>query len=205
MAPRGARGYMRLITTLIGIATVAHAGASADSLAAARQRLRTAAQQAGVQWPLKHPQIRIEKRAHRLTLFAEGKVLRSYRVGLGADAISDKRREGDHLTPEGRFYVCSRNAASAYHLFLGVSYPDAAAADRGLREHLITAEQARAIKAAEARRALPPQLTRLGGLVGIHGGGSSSDWTWGCIALENAEIEELWVACALGTPIEILK
>ena len=54
------------------------------------------------------------------------------------------------------------------------------------------------------RRSLPPQFTGLGGLVGLHGGGWGSDWTWGCVALDNPGIEELWIACPLGTPVEIV-
>jgi murein L,D-transpeptidase YafK len=181
------------------------AGASPTALEAARARLQSAARTAGASWPLKSPSLLIEKGARRLTLLEGGRVIRTFPVGLGAAPAEDKIREGDHRTPEGRFYVCSRNAASAFHLFLGVSYPDEAAAERGLRAHLIAPAQARAIHEAQKRRGLPPQGTKLGGLVGIHGGGSGGDWTWGCIALENEGIEELWVSCPIGTPIEIRK
>ncbi|HET8715047.1 MAG TPA: L,D-transpeptidase [Holophagaceae bacterium] len=174
-------------------------------LPAARARLRAACAEARVPWPLHAPSILIEKGARRLTLLDGGRPVAVYHVGLGASPGLDKEREGDHRTPEGTFYLCSRNAASPFHLFLGISYPGPEAASRGLRSGLITKAQADAIRRAWAAHGETPQFTPLGGLVGIHGGGSGRDWTWGCIALENAGIEELWVACPLGTPVEIRK
>jgi len=167
--------------------------------------LKNAAIAQGVEWPIVSPSILIEKEKRTLTLLVGGRALRAYRIGLGAEPHLDKDRAGDHRTPEGIFYVCSRNPASQFHLFLGISYPGSKEADRGLRQHLINTVQAKAIRSAVANRQLPPQFTGLGGLIGIHGGGSGSDWTWGCIALEDVAVEELWVACPIGTPIEIRK
>jgi murein L,D-transpeptidase YafK len=161
--------------------------------------------QSGLSFPLQDPEILIEKGARLLTLKAKGKVLKTYRVGLGAAPELDKIREGDHRTPEGRFYVCSRNAQSPFHLFLGLSYPNAEDADRGVKDKLISATQRQTILHALRTKSAPPQFTKLGGLVGIHGGGDNSDWTWGCIALSNEGIEEVWIACPMGTPIEIRK
>jgi murein L,D-transpeptidase YafK len=112
-------------------------------------------------------------------------------------------REGDHRTPEGRYYVCTRNDRSRFHLFLGVSYPSKQDAERGLTTGLIGKNVFAQIVAANSRGTRPPWNTPLGGEVGVHGGGTGSDWTWGCIALENADIEELWASCPLGTPITI--
>ena len=174
-------------------------------LPAARARVQALCAQAGAAWPLRSPRILIEKGARRLTLSSEGKTLLACRVALGASPELDKEREGDHRTPEGSFYLCSRNAASPFHLFLGLSYPGPEAAERGLKEGLVTRAQRDAILRAWKAKAPTPQFTRLGGLVGIHGGGTATDWTWGCIALEDARIEELWVACPPGTEVEIRK
>ncbi|HJU82978.1 MAG TPA: L,D-transpeptidase [Holophagaceae bacterium] len=181
------------------------ASADARALAAARARLESACRAQGLPFPPPAPRILIEKGARRLTLLSGDHPVQTYRVGLGAAPELAKAREGDHRTPEGRYYVCTRNAASQFHLFLGVSYPNGADADRGEQDRLVTPAQAAAIRAAERRRGLPPQFTRLGGLVGIHGGGNGSDWTWGCIALTNEGIEELWTVCPVGTPVEIRK
>jgi len=179
------------------------AAVSPAALAAASRRLEAGALQAGVPFPLAGVEIRIHKAAHRLELWSSGKLVKGYDVGLGHRGLADKRREGDHLTPEGRFHLCSRNERSQFHLFLGISYPHPEAAARGLREGLISKAERAAILRSHRAKACPPWGTRLGGAVGIHGGGASADWTWGCIALENPEIEELWVACPLGTPIAI--
>lgn len=155
--------------------------------------------------PLHQPELRIFKGERRLELWASGKRLKAYQAGLGLAPVGDKVKEGDFKTPEGRFYVCTRNQVSKFHRFLGLSYPDNPAAARGLREGLISQAQAEAIRDAQRRRQRPPWDTPLGGIVGIHGHGSTSDWTWGCVALEDADIEELWEVCPLGTPVIIEK
>lgn len=193
----------RAFSILLAAGVALQAGANSQALRAARERIQAAAKQVGAAWPLRSPELKVFKERRRLELWSEGRRLAAYRVGLGSAPDEDKVREGDHRTPTGAFYVCTRNRASAFHLFLGLSYPHAEAAERGLSSGLITPAQHRSILQALARKAAPPQFTKLGGLVGIHGGGSGSDWTWGCIALANPEIEELWEACPLGTPVQV--
>lgn len=171
---------------------------------AARSRVEAAAKAAGQTLPLVRPELHVFKAERRLELWASGQRLKTYRVGLGLSPEGDKVQEGDHKTPEGRFYVCTRNHVSKYHRFLGLSYPDLAAAERGLKDGLITWAQAAAIRQAQRRGLRPPWDTPLGGIVGIHGHGAGSDWTWGCVALEDADIEELWEVCPLGTLVVIL-
>jgi murein L,D-transpeptidase YafK len=153
--------------------------------------------------PLKNPQIVVSKSKRQLELYSNGIVVRAYRVGLGLNPIPDKQREGDRATPEGDFYIFNKNPRSAYHLSLGLSYPNIEDAGRGLRDGLITRAQHDRIVRAIRTRTAPPQYTALGGLIYIHGNGSSSDWTWGCVALDNADIEELYKAVELGTPVKI--
>ncbi|MBI4752075.1 MAG: L,D-transpeptidase family protein [Acidobacteria bacterium] len=174
-------------------------------LSAAEIRLRDAAHTAQVTYPLQNPEIKIFKGTRRIELWAEQKLVKSYKVGLGSSPVADKEREGDFRTPEGKFYVCTRNEQSKFHLFLGVSYPNKEDAQRGLASGLITQEQHDAIVDAQTKQERPPWNTPLGGEVGVHGHGSSCDWTWGCIAVENEEIEELWLACPMKTPITIAK
>ncbi len=178
---------------------------SPGRLKAAEGRVRTLAAAASVPFPLQRVELRVFKVAHRLELWASGKLLQTYPIGLGAEPELDKAREGDHRTPEGRLHVCTRNGISKFHLFLGLSYPRPEDAERGLREKLITKAQHDAILDAHRRRARPPWDTPLGGTVGIHGHGSGSDWTWGCVALEDEAIEELWVVCPLGTPVLVAR
>jgi murein L,D-transpeptidase YafK len=170
---------------------------------AARARVRAAAQAVGLAFPLVHPELKVFKGDRRLELWAAGKRVKAYQVGLGLNPGGDKVEEGDFRTPEGRFYVCTRNAQSKFHRFLGLSYPNGEAAARGLRDGLITKAQHKAILDALRQGVRPPWDTKLGGQVGVHGHGASSDWTWGCVALEDADIEELWEACPKGTPVDI--
>jgi murein L,D-transpeptidase YafK len=153
--------------------------------------------------PLKSPRIVVWKSKRRLDLYSTDKLVRSYKVGLGLSPVYDKERQGDRRTPEGDFYIFTKNNKSAFYLSLGISYPNAEDAERGLRDGLISRRQRDAIIRSISRKATPPQNTRLGGDIYIHGNGASTDWTWGCVALENADIKGLFDAVAEGTPVTI--
>ena len=145
----------------------------------------------------------VTKSKRRLELYSDGALVRTYKVGLGLNPIPDKIRQGDHATPEGDFYVFTKNDKSAFYLSLGISYPNVEDAERGLRDKLISRAQHDAIVRAIKRKLAPPQNTALGGDIYIHGNGASSDWTWGCVALENEDIKELFAAVVAGTPVTI--
>lgn len=153
--------------------------------------------------PLKNPRIIVLKGKRRLELYSDGALVRSYKIGLGLNPIPDKQRQGDRATPEGDFYIFTKNDKSAFYLSLGISYPNVEDAERGLRERLISKSQHDAIVRAIKRKATPPQNTVLGGDIYIHGNGASSDWTWGCVALENEHVNELFNAVPVGTPVTI--
>lgn len=160
-------------------------------------------QRAALKLPLKNPLIVVTKSKRRLELYSDGAVVRTYKIGLGLNPVPDKIRQGDHATPEGDFYVFTKNDKSAFYLSLGISYPNIEDAERGLREKMISRAQHDAIVRAIKRKATPPQNTRLGGDIYIHGNGSSSDWTWGCVALENSEMKELFDVVTVGTKVTI--
>ena len=132
----------------------------------------------------------IEKKAHRLTLFHMGRSIRTYLVALGGQPVGDKVAAGDRRTPEGLFYIADRNPNSLYHLSLRISYPDAAHRAR-----------------AEAMGVSPGGDIMIHGLPNGRGNVGSNhrltDWTNGCIALTDEEIEELWNAVPIGTPVHI--
>jgi murein L,D-transpeptidase YafK len=159
--------------------------------------------QSPLKLPLVNPRIVISKSKRELTLVAGGGVVRIYRIALGTNPVDDKERQGDRRTPEGDFYVCVKNEKSNFYLSLGLSYPNAEDAARGLRDKLITSAQHKRIMRAIENRQRPPWDTALGGEIFIHGGGAASDWTWGCVALENADIKELFAAVPMGTPVRI--
>ncbi len=127
--------------------------------------------------------IRVDKSERRMELLRDGRVIRRYAIRLGDDPIGPKRQQGDEKTPEGHYRISGRNPASRFHLSLRVSYPSDA--DR---------------KQARARGADP------GGDIMIHGGNTALypfDWTDGCIAVTDKEIEEIWSLVPTGTPIRI--
>jgi murein L,D-transpeptidase YafK len=150
-----------------------------------------------------NPRIVISKSARRLELYSDARVVRLYRIALGNNPVDDKEREGDGRTPEGEFYVCVKNAASKFYLSLGLSYPNKEDAERGLRDGLITRADHQRITQAIDKGLRPAWDTTLGGEIFIHGGGAATDWTRGCIALDDADIKELFDAVPLKTPVRI--
>jgi len=130
----------------------------------------------------------VNKSKRELLLLHDGRVIRRYAAGLGQSPVGPKEREGDGKTPEGSYTISGRNPASAYHLSLRISYPNAADIER-----------------ARAAGVDP------GGDIMIHGlpngegktHGRMTDWTLGCIAVTNEEIEEIWRLVPDGTPIQI--
>jgi murein L,D-transpeptidase YafK len=145
----------------------------------------------------------IHKADRMLGLYVDGKLSAAYRIALGRSPEGPKQREGDGRTPEGEYYICARNPHSRFHLFLGISYPNAEDAERAFRDKLISAEEHTAIREAAAARRQPPWDTRLGGEIGLHGSGAKADWTLGCVALEDEVIEALWEVLRLGDPVII--
>lgn len=138
----------------------------------------------------KADRILILKAERKLTLYRQGRPLKTYLVALGGSPEGDKHCQGDQRTPEGTYRIDLKNRASRYHLSLRISYPDAS--DR-----------------AEARR----RGCSPGGDIFIHGLGKgfaylgrlhrTTDWTLGCVAVTNEEIEEIWGAVEVGTKVEI--
>ncbi|HEV2904436.1 MAG TPA: L,D-transpeptidase family protein, partial [Pyrinomonadaceae bacterium] len=122
--------------------------------------------------PLRQPRILVKKGERRLLLFSDGQLIRTYRIGLGLSPEGDKVRQGDRRTPEGDFYIFTRNDKSAFYLSLGVSYPNAPHANRGLRDGLISKSQHDTIMRALKLKKTPPQNTGLGGDIYIHGHGA---------------------------------
>jgi murein L,D-transpeptidase YafK len=146
---------------------------------------------------VRHPQpaqkadsILILKKDHVLEVLAGGKVIRTYKVALGRGGLAPKQREGDGRTPEGHYVIDARNADSQYHRALHVSYPN-----------------------EDDRRRAAKQGVSPGGAIMIHGlpngfgnlGAAHRlyDWTLGCVALTDEEIDEIWDMVPIGTPVEI--
>jgi len=132
----------------------------------------------------------VEKSQHRLALYHQGALLHSYLVALGQQPVGDKVRVGDNRTPEGLFRIEARNPVSLYHRSLKISYPDAA---HRARAHSLGVSPGGDIMI----HGLPARQAWVGA---AH---RDFDWTEGCIAVTNEEIEEIWSAVPVGTPILI--
>lgn len=156
-------------------------------------------------------QIVVDKSAHILTLYSGATPLKTYRISLGDGGMGDKVKAGDHKTPEGQFYISERSVLTPTDQYLGtrwmrVSYPNKEDADRGLAAGLIDQATHDRIYSAINNKQIPPQNTALGGGIGIHGGADNNgtkDWTWGCMALTNAEVNEIFDYVGVGTSLQI--
>lgn len=153
--------------------------------------------------PLKNPLIVVRKKERKLHLYDEAKLVKTYDIGLGFAPVGDKERQGDGKTPEGEFYIFTKNPKSNYYLSLGVSYPSIDDAARGWREKIISKKEHDAIVKAINEKKTPLQNTKLGGEIYIHGGGAANDWTLGCVALANEDIKELFDALEVKTKVRI--
>lgn len=135
--------------------------------------------------------VRVVKSERKLMLFSEGQVIREFRIALGGNPTGHKQQEGDQRTPEGSYVLDYKKSDSVFYKSIHISYPN---------EHDIAAAKQRGVKP--------------GGQIMIHGQKKNPgrfaflaeyvDWTKGCIALKNEEIDELWDKVATGTKIEIL-
>lgn len=151
----------------------------------------------------------VKKSDHILTLYNGESIIAQYSVGLGSAADQGaKQQEGDRRTPEGEYYVCVLNGDSKYHLALGLSYPNAQDAERGLNSGLITQEQYNSILSSLHAGQQPDWYTKLGGQIMIHGQkgnlGGQADWTNGCVAVDNQVMDILWKYCRVGTKVTLL-
>ena len=131
-------------------------------------------------------QITVSKARRKMWLMHKKRVLRRYNIGLGFAPEGHKKAEGDGRTPEGKYFINRRNPNSAFFLSLGLSYPNAS--------------DSAVAKAAGVKP---------GGDIFIHGRGprfqrAQGDWTWGCIAVTDREMKEIYSMVEIGTPIVIL-
>ena len=140
--------------------------------------------------------VHIVKGAHTMELLDGERVVKTYRVALGPGGAGVKKREGDEITPVGRYHIVQRTP-SRFHVFMRLDYPNAE--DRSRFAHL------------KASGELPKDAT-IGGDIGIHGAPPQAqwkavhklaDWTLGCIAVDDAEIDEVASLVKDGTVVDI--
>jgi murein L,D-transpeptidase YafK len=145
--------------------------------------------QNGIQ-PTAVDHIVVLKSGHIMRLYSHDKLVKEYHVALGLNPVGPKRRKGDNRTPEGSYVIDLKNPHSQFHLSLRVSYPNAQDRERARR---LGVDPGGSIMI----HGLPREFASLGAR---H---RENDWTWGCIAVTNPEIEEIWSLVQVGTKIEI--
>ena len=171
-------------------------------MAQAQKRLQQTTSEK-ILFPLPEARVVVYKKNRTAELYSGTKLTKRYKIALGDQPVGDKERKRDEKTPEGTFHICTRLNRSTYHLFMGLNYPLAEDAKRGLKAGLISKTEGQEIIRAEQKQAAPSWRTQLGGAIGLHGGGTELDWTDGCISFSNEDIEELWAATKYWTPVEI--
>lgn len=153
--------------------------------------------------------LRVSKSDRRLFVYRGTRLVDTFRIDLGYNTFSDKRRRGsmvrrDHWrTPEGTFYVVAKQPQSAFYKALVLNYPTISDAERGLKKGLISEDEYKAIVDAQNEHRMPPMDTDLGGWIEIHGEGTgaSTNWTQGCVAVKNRVMNALWLDVEVGTPV----
>jgi murein L,D-transpeptidase YafK len=133
----------------------------------------------------------IEKKARRLTLLSKGEVIKTYKIALGGDPVGPKVRQGDNKTPEGVYIIDSRNSNSEYHLSLHISYPNE-----------IDKKRAKELGVSPGGNIMIHGIKN--GLGWVGASHVAVDWTEGCIAVTDEEMEEIYRLVPNGTTVVIM-
>lgn len=155
----------------------------------------------------------IKRSEKKLIVQKNGKAIRSFHVALGSGGRKPKMESGDRKTPMGKYHVVQVRDSERFHMFIQLDYPSVRDAINALQEQRISKDEYRRILDAHIFGRLPPQNTSLGGAIGIHGIGVETqdkleihqiaNWTQGCIALRNKEVEQLAYYVGKGTSVTI--
>lgn len=153
----------------------------------------------------------IDKAKKSLIFFMDGKVVAEFPASFGIDPDSDKRKAFDCATPEGLYFITYKKTETRFHRLLGISYPSLANAEKGLVSSVISLNGYKKIREAVRKSRTTPCDTGLGCGIALHGGGvfryfdknRERDWTEGCVALNNEDMEKLFDACRPKDPVII--
>lgn len=159
--------------------------------------------------------IEVNKKKRVLTVREGERVRATFPIALGRGGPGDKRKLGDRKTPVGTYRIVGVDNSTAFDTFLRLNYPNVKDAFYGLKSRLISRREFDRIVTALRNNQVPPQNTRLGGAIGIHGLGEETpekvhiqnklDWTQGCIALRNHDLHELRSFVDVGTRVVIIE
>lgn len=155
----------------------------------------------------------ISKSSQELTVTKDDHIIKHYHISLGKGGSGTKRKLGDKKTPLGVYKIVEFKNDSKFHYFMQLDYPNLLDAWYGYKNNVISASEFKKIAYAYKQKRIPPQDTKLGGYIGIHGIGVETDqklmihngfnWTDGCIAMTNEQISELRKYVDIGTKVII--
>jgi hypothetical protein len=197
-----ARGHVKNSDWVMARRTISEAGLNLDSMVKATRQLvsRFADAQQIARWRAQVGSavqrsranggylIVINKLDRELTLYKSGQPVKTYKAGMGINYLNDKLYAGDRATPEGEYRIIRKLSASKYYKALLINYPNE--------------EDERRFALAKSRGQLS-KSSRIGGLIEIHGGGTLG-LTYGCVALDDRHIQELYNTVEVGTPVVIV-
>ncbi len=162
---------------------------------------------------INRPKIVVNKSDYKLHLYFDTILIKTYDISIGGNPKYSKKSKYDRYTPEGDYFICSKNITDGLGKILILNYPSLNDAISGFKDGIITQDEFLSIKDSHSKNTCPPMNTNLGGYVKIHGNGRFDfilknlpfvfNWTDGSIAVNNKEIEELYEVCQIGTPVFI--
>lgn len=152
---------------------------------------------------IQKPEVFVYKEKRRLYVVQSNVLVRDYPIGLGSQPKGDKEKDGDGKTPEGEFFVNLKHTSGKPSKSLSLNYPDRRHIEKAFFSGLIGPSQFREILANLKENGSSPQDTALGKHTLIQSGGAHKDWTDGCVALYDSDMEELFNVCSVGTPVSI--
>lgn len=152
---------------------------------------------------MKH--IVIDKQNRRLQLREGGRMLFSCPIALGFAPVGHKQKQGDGKTPVGEYCIAFKRGMGKYGASLALNYPNGLDAKEGVKKGRLSPDLLPLFEEAEQAKHRPPWGTALGGEIYIHGGGRASDWTAGCIALDNGDATALFLLVQKDTCVRIME
>jgi murein L,D-transpeptidase YafK len=199
--------YKKLCLSLFLLSHFEATALRADALPFAKVALLPTTTLENNQW------IWIDTKHKKLTLMDNNSPFKVFtHAAFGSGGIGYKHKRGDNITPKGVYRIGWNNDKSDFRNFFGLTYPSIPDAENGLKHNLINADEYKAIVDANLQHTVPPQDTALGGAIGIHGLGTpirrvikhrTLNWTEGCIALTNEQIDELAIYVKAGMMVVI--
>ena len=155
----------------------------------------------------------VDRKNYRIELYSDNVLVKTYKAAFGKNSATLKTSADDNVTPLGDYKICSIDTVSKFHKFLHLNYPNGRDAAEAIKQGYINRDEFNLIIFADRQNTCPPNNTKLGSGIGIHGIGTydfifknlpfTFNWTNGSISVSDENIDELYSAVRIGTPVKI--